>query len=512
MVARAAGATGVEIIGLGVVPSRGIKKGVVVDVIEAVAAIRESVDRAAAMAGTTIESAFVGVTGDHIEASNCRGAVSLGEFSAVITHSDLQRALDTATREIPRDREILHCLPRTFIVDGHRGVKRPLGMAAHRLEVETHVVTGSSSFLRTLESCVERAGVAVEALVLEPIASSESVTEPDERDLGVVLIDIGGGTSDIAVFVDGSIAFSGLLSVGGNHVTRDLAIGLRTPFDLAERLKLEQGTALTSQIGPAEKLEVMLAGSGERLSLARALLGEIIQARMGEIFEMARDAIAASGAVRHVPGGIVLTGGGSLMPGAVELAEEIFQMPVRLGRPLRLSADNAYLAVPQYATCIGLCRFGIKKRILEAPRATTWAPPSPPPLPVTRRVEAPPEPSEPVAPRTPRESAPPAPVTYPEPAPGTKIAAAAPAATGTPHIESVPADAPPLPSGYGRTHPRDIPASGHHGRQHWEKIPETGHVGQTPLTSREELVAPGPESAWKRWLDRLRQWIGFEAS
>jgi len=534
MVARASGPTGMDIIGIGVVPSRGIKKGIIVDVIEAVAAIRESVDRAAAMAGITIESAFVGVTGDHIEASNCRGAISLGDFSSVITNGDLQRALQAATREVPRDREILHSLPRTFIVDGHRGVKRPLGMAAHRLEVETHVVTGSSSFLRTLESCVERAGVAVEALVLEPIASSESVTEPDERDLGVALIDIGGGTSDIAVFVDGNIAFSGLLSVGGNHVTRDLAIGLRTPFDLAERVKLEQGTALTSEIGPAERLDVMLAGSGERMSLARALVGEIIRARMGEIFEMARDAVANSGAVRHAPGGIVLTGGGSLMAGAVELAEEVFQMPVRLGRPLHLSEDNAYLAVPQYATCIGLCRFGRKKRALEAPRQTAWAPPGPAPFPTARRPETPERawghgPAEtpisaaaPAAPEFPRSAPAPARTTYPEPAPGVAPPAppppapppAAPAPSAQRHAEPdiVPADAPALPDGYGKSHPRDIPASSHHGRQHWEKLPESGHASQPPLTRREDLVAPGPEPAWKKWLDRLRQWIGFEVS
>ncbi len=352
----------INVIGVGSVPSRGIKKGVIVDVDETVAAIRDSVERAAHMAGVSVEGAVVGVTGDHIRSSNQRGTVTVSSPQSLITRHDLERVLQAAALEIPRDREIIHSLPRDFIVDGHPGVKRPIGMAGRRLEVETHVVTGKASFLQNAVQCVERAGLNVEALVLEPIATAEAVTTADEREMGVILIDIGGGTSDIAVFIDGSIIYSSVLPVGGNHVTRDIAIGLRTPFEVAEKLKIERGAATPDLIPHGEALEIIMAGSGERLRIPRALLGEIIEARMSELFELSREAMHVAGVKKRLAGGVILSGGGSLLPGVLELGGEIFQMPLRIGFPLETAGWSEQVANPQFATGVGLCRFALRQR------------------------------------------------------------------------------------------------------------------------------------------------------
>jgi cell division protein FtsA len=352
----------ITIIGVGTVPSRGIKKGVVVDVEDTVAAIRESVERARHMAGVDFTSAIAGVTGDHIQSSNRRGTITVSGPEQVVTQEDVERALQAAAIDVPRDREIIHSLPRGFAVDGHRGVRRPVGMCGQRLEVESHIVTGTASFLQNVVQCVERAGLTVEALVLEPIATIEAVATQDERELGVALIDIGGGTSDIAIFLDGSIVFSAVVSVGGNHVTRDIAIGLRTPFEIAERLKIERGVASPELIGHGEALEVMTAGSGDRLRLPRAILGEIIEARMSELFEMARDAINNTNVSRRLPAGVILTGGGALLPGAIDLAQEIFDMPVRLGKPIELTGWSDQVDTPQFSTAVGLLRFALRQR------------------------------------------------------------------------------------------------------------------------------------------------------
>jgi cell division protein FtsA len=347
-----------SIAGVGTVPSRGIKKGVVIDVEDTVAAIRESVERARHMAGVDFGEAVVGVTGEHILSSNRRGIVSIAGEGGLIRGEDVDRALQAAVMDVPPDREIIHSLPRFFAVDGHRGVRRPIGMCGQRLEVETHVVTGTASFLQNVVQCSERAGLRCSGLVLEPIATSESVATADERELGVALIDIGGGTSDIAVFTEGTIMHSLVIPVGGNHVTRDISIGLRTPFDLAERLKIESGVAMASMIPHGEALEVMTAGSGERQRLPRMILGEIIEARMTELLEMARDGMGTF----RLPAGVILTGGGAMLPGAVELATEIFQLPVRLGRPINLAGWGEQVDTPQYATGVGLLRFALRQR------------------------------------------------------------------------------------------------------------------------------------------------------
>lgn len=351
--------------GVGIVPSRGMKKGVVIDVEDTVNAIRDSVERASHMAGVEVRSVIAGVTGEHVQSSNRNGSVTVSAEDNVISQSDIERVLQAAAMDVPPDREIIHSLPRDFTVDGHRGVRRPVGMCGQRLEVETHVVTGTASFLNNIVQCVERAGLSAEALVLEPIATSEAVATPDERELGVALIDIGGGTSDIAVFADGSIVYSAVIPVGGNHVTRDISIGLRTPFEIAERLKIERGVASPSLIPHGEALEVMTAGSGERLRLPRAVLGEIIEARMIELFEMARDSMGVSRLQKRVPAGVILSGGGALLPGALELAQQVFDLPVRLGKPFNMDGWSDQVDSPQYATAVGLLRFALRQQAAQ---------------------------------------------------------------------------------------------------------------------------------------------------
>ncbi len=355
-----------RIIGVGSTPSRGIKRGVVVDVEETVAAIQHSVERAAHMAGVKVEGVIVGVTGDHIESSNRHAAVTVAGGQGAISRDDVRRVLQAAALEVPRDREIIHSLPRSFSVDGHSGVRRPIGMTGQKLEVETHIVTGKAPYLQNAVQCVERAGLKVEALVLEPVATAAAVTTADEREMGVILIDIGGGTSDIAVFHDGSIVYSGVLPVGGNHVTRDIAIGLRTPFEVAEDLKLESGAATREMIPHGEALEITNSGTTERLRIPRAILGEIIEARMSELFELAREMMHRSGARKRLPGGVILSGGGALLPGAIELANSIFAMPVRLGYPYDVSGWSDKVASPQLATGVGLCRFALTQRQLPS--------------------------------------------------------------------------------------------------------------------------------------------------
>ena len=365
----------VTISGVGLAPSRGVKKGVVVDVDDTVSAIRDSVERASHMAGITAKSVVAGVTGEHILSSNRKGTVTISGESGVVTQDDVERVMHAAAMDVPRDREIIHSLPRDFAVDGHKGVRRPVGMCGERLEVETHIVTGAAGFLQNVVQCVERAGLSVEALVLEPIATSEAVVTSDERELGVALIDIGGGTSDIAVFLDGSIAFSTAISIGGNHVTRDISIGLRTPFEIAEKLKLERGVAMPSLIPHGEALEVVSAVSGEKLRLPRAILGEIIEARMSELFEMARKAMEDAGIQSKLAGGVILTGGGAMLPGATELAGEIFDLPIRLGTPIKLSGWSDKVDTPQFATGVGLLRFALRQPgTLGNPLATTANP------------------------------------------------------------------------------------------------------------------------------------------
>jgi len=502
-----------SIAGVGTVPSRGIKKGVVIDVEDTVAAIRESVERARHMAGVEFSEAVVGVTGEHIHSSNRRGTVSVAGVGGMITAEDVDRALQAVVMDVPADREIIHSLPRFFAVDGHRGVRRPIGMCGQRLEVETHVVTGTASFLQNVVQCAERAGLRCSGLVLEPIATSESVATSDERELGVALIDIGGGTSDIAVFTDGTIMHSSVIPVGGNHVTRDISIGLRTPFDLAERLKIESGVASSSMIPHGEALEVMTAGSGERQRLPRAILGEIIEARMSELLEMARDGVGTF----RLPAGVILTGGGAMLPGAVELAQEIFQLPVRLGRPINLAGWGEQVETPQYATAVGLLRFALRQReAIGNPTIGSETAPMMNPAPLlhnngeARRVWS--EPNLPLA----------APAAVGASAGATAsslVATAPPASTSASTSAAVSAGAAAVPSAQADPGMEAEAAAQDEGQTPFDRIGHDSGFEQDGEQNRdgqdndlEDAREESPPSWWQKLLHLVRQAIGFEPS
>ncbi|RYX82518.1 cell division protein FtsA [bacterium] len=370
-----------QILGVGIVPSQGVRRGVVVDVPDTEAAIKEAVARAAHMAGVEIEGVVAGVTGDHIISQNQTGSVTVASRGNQVSAFDVDRALSAALLEIARDREIIHSVPLSFAVDEQRGIKTPLGMVGTRLEVDAHVVTGQGSILRNTLSCLSGAGVRADALVLEPLASAEAITTRAEREMGVLVLDIGGGTTDIAAYFSGSVIYSAALPVGGNHVTRDLSIGLSTPFEFAEKLKVGSGAATRDMIPHGEALEVLPAGGASKLRIPRALLGEIIEARMRELFELSLSMAMSGGLQGMVPAGLVLSGGGALLPGSVELAGQIFGLPVRLGVPEGISGWSESVSSPQFSTAVGLCRFALaQKRVARQRAAATIA------LPQTRRV------------------------------------------------------------------------------------------------------------------------------
>lgn len=363
VIARAnSGGEILDIAGVGTVPARGVSKGTIVDLNQAAACIQDSIQAANHMAGFRVKKALVGVTGAHIEAANLKGGVSISANhdgnSAIVTQNDIARAFESATIRVAPDREILHLVPRRFSLDGERGIEAPLGMNASRLEAEIHLVTAASNSLKNVIECTNRAGIEAQALVLEPIATSEAVSTADERKMGVAIIDIGGGTSDISVFCDGALHTSAIVSVGGNHVTRDISIGMRTPFDIAERLKIESG-AVASALGKSNQtLEVLSAGSGgERVGMPKAMLGKIIAPRMTELFEMARDAMHCNEMRKQLPAGLILTGGGALLPGATELAQQVFGLPVHLGSPSGMTGWADRVNSPKFATAVGLLHY-----------------------------------------------------------------------------------------------------------------------------------------------------------
>ncbi len=375
-----AGEPTLQILGVGIVPSQGVRRGVVVDVPDTQAAIKEAVARAAHMAGVEIEGVVAGVTGDHIVSQNRTGSVTVASRGNQVSFFDIDRVLSAALLEIGRDREIIHSVPLSFAVDEQRGIKTPLGMVGTRLEVDAHVVTGQSSILRNTLSCLSGAGVRADGLVLEPLATAEAVTTRAEREMGVLVLDIGGGTTDLAAYLDGVVIYSAALPVGGNHVTRDLSIGLSTPFEFAEKLKVGSGAATRDMIPHGEALEVLPAGGASKLRIPRALLGEIIEARMRELFELSLSMAMNGGLKGMVPAGLVLSGGGALLPGSVELAERIFGLPARLGVPEGLSGWSESVSSPQFSTAVGLCRFALAQKRATRQRASAIA------LPQARRV------------------------------------------------------------------------------------------------------------------------------
>ncbi|RLA93670.1 MAG: cell division protein FtsA [Deltaproteobacteria bacterium] len=350
---------GVDVIGIGTYPSHGLRKGVVVNIEATVRSIRRAVEEAELMAGCEIHSAFVGIAGGHIKGMNSHGVVALK--SREVTEDDVRRVIDAAKAvAIPMDREVIHILPQEFIVDGQDGIKDPRGMSGVRLEVKVHIVTGAVTSAQNLIKCVNKAGMTVDDIVLQQLAASEAVLTPEEKELGVALVDIGGGTTDLAIFHRGSIKHTAVISLAGDHVTGDIAVGLRTPIEEAEKLKKRYGCALAS-MAPVEEVEVPPVGEGQRpRKVSRQLLAEIIEPRMEEILGLVEEEIERSGFRRMIPSGVVITGGSALMEGIVELAGQIFDLPVRRGYPKRIGGLVDIVRNPQYATAIGLVLYGAK--------------------------------------------------------------------------------------------------------------------------------------------------------
>jgi cell division protein FtsA len=351
-----------EVIGVGVVPSRGLKKGVVVSVEETVESIEAAVAKAEQQSGFKIVSAYVGIAGAHISSVNSHGVVAVHRHDNVITEDDVNRALEAArVVTIPPDREIVHVLPRHFIIDGQEGIKDPAGMLGHRLEVDTTIVAGSATSLNNMMRCVERVGIGIDDLVLQPLAAGEAVLTDAERELGVVLLDIGGGTTDIAVFCDGSLAYASILPIGGNHISNDIAMGLRTPFAAAEEVKLRHGYALPELIEEDRTIEVAAFERDEGRTVSLRLLGEIIQDRLDETFDLVREQLAKGGYEGGLPAGIVLTGGTAQLRGIRRLAAQRFQGPVRIGVPAGMFGLVDTISGPAFAASAGLLKYGLKQ-------------------------------------------------------------------------------------------------------------------------------------------------------
>ncbi|MBV9712285.1 MAG: cell division protein FtsA [Ktedonobacteraceae bacterium] len=350
-----------NIVGVGTCPSQGLRRGVVVNIEETVTSIAAALDRAERLSGKKIVSAYVGIAGSHIESENSKGFVAISPSHSDIVQNDISRAIEVARAiAIPANREIIHVIPRGYVVDGQEGIKNPIGMSGFRLEVETHIITGSVSSIHNLIKCVHKAHIEIEDLVLEPLASSEAVLADGETDLGVVLVDIGGGTTDIAIFSDGAIWQTAVLPIGGNLVTSDIAIGLRLPPGVAEELKITYGHCDPSTIDDDDMIDLSQFMPDCDDLVPRKLLAEIIQARTEELFAMVHEEIKKSGYDGLLPAGIVLTGGTAELPGILELASQSLDLPARIGSPLGLHGLADSISRPAYATAVGLLLWGLR--------------------------------------------------------------------------------------------------------------------------------------------------------
>lgn len=353
-----------EIIGVGVVPSRGLRKGIVVNVDEAVQSIEASVHKAEQQSGLKVVSAYVGISGAHISSANSQGVVAVRRHDNQITQEDVSRAIEAArTISIPPDREIIHVLPRHFVVDGQEGIYNPVGMLGHRMEVHTNIIAGATTSIHNLIRCVERANVQVDELVLQPLAAGASVLTEAEKELGVLLVDIGGGTTDAAVFRDGSLCHATVIPVGGNHVTNDIAVGLRTPFAAAEEIKLRHGYAIGSMAEDDRTIDVAAFDKGNGRPVSRRMLGEIIEARLTECFELVLENLRKASFEEALPAGVVLAGGTAQLPGISYLVGEIFQAPVRIGTPGGIYGLVDAVSSPAFAASVGLLQWGLQQNL-----------------------------------------------------------------------------------------------------------------------------------------------------
>ncbi len=351
----------IEIIGLGTSPSKGLRKGVVVNIDSTVETIKRAVEEAELMAGTEVNAVYAGIAGGHIKGLNSRGVVAVKDRE--VSRGDVARVIDAARAiSIPLDREVLHVFPQEYIVDDQDGIKDPIGMSGVRLEAEVHIVTGAVASVHNVIKSCNRAGLEVKDIVLEPFASSLSVLTPEEQELGVALVDLGGGTSDLVVFLDGSIWHTSVLSLGGNNVSNDISVGIRTPISEAERIKIKYGCAKTTLVRDDETIEVPSVGGRAPRIFSRQILSEIIEPRVEELFSLIKREIVKTGYEDMIASGLVVTGGTSLLEGVVEVAEEVMQLPARLGKPREIGGLVDLVSSPMYATAVGLVQYGFENR------------------------------------------------------------------------------------------------------------------------------------------------------
>ncbi len=351
-----------KVMGVGTAASYGIRRGMVVNIDQTAAAIRKAVEDAERMAGVKVGPLYTGIAGDHIRGLNSRGVVAVSHPDRGITGEDVRRVFDAARAvTIPKDKEIIHLLPQGFIVDDQPGIKEPIGISGVRLEVEVHIVTGAVTAAQNVYKSVSQAGRRIKELVLQPLASSYAVCSPDEVELGVAVVDIGGGTTDIALFFEGALRYTAVVSLGGRNVTNDIAIGLSTPLDQAEQIKKDHGCALLSMVDEKEKIQVPMVGGRPPREVPRGFLASIIQPRMEEIFSFALREIRRSDYAELLPAGIILTGGGAMLEGSAQLAEQVFGMPTKIGIPQGVTGLTDTIQTPIYSTAVGLLRYPVSR-------------------------------------------------------------------------------------------------------------------------------------------------------
>ncbi len=348
---------GIEIVGIGTSPSNGLRKGVVINIESTVASIKKAIVEAELMAGCEIKSVYAGIAGGHIKGINSDGVIAIKNRE--VNQDDVRRVIDAAKAiNIPMDREVIHILPQEFIIDEQDGIREPLGMSGVRLEAKVHIVTGAVTSAQNIVKSCNRAGLDVADIVLEQLASAEAVLSADEKELGVCLVDIGGGTTDIAIFADGAIKYTSVISLGGNHLTNDIAVGLRTPMAEAEKIKRNHGCCLAALVGKDEKIEVPSVGGRKPRELSRNVLCEILGPRVEELFTLVNREIVKSGLEDAIASGVVITGGSSILEGMPELAEQIFNLPVRRGLPQKIGGLIDVVNSPAYSTGVGLIIYG----------------------------------------------------------------------------------------------------------------------------------------------------------
>ena len=351
----------VDIIGMGSHPSIGLRKGMVINIENTVNSIKEAIEEAETMAGCEISSVFAGIAGGHIKGFNSHGVIALKNRE--VGTRDIERVIDAARAvAIPMDREVIHTLPQEFIVDDQGGISDPSGMSGVRLEVKIHIVTGAVTSAQNIIKCANRAGLDVYDIVLESLASSEAILIDEEKNLGVALVDFGGGTTDLAIFSENSIKHTSVLTLGGDNLTNDIAIGVRTPFKEAEKIKIKYGCGLTSLIGKEETIKVPSVGGREPRTVDRQLLGEILEPRVEEIFSLIHHEMVRSGYDDLVTSGVVVTGGSALLPGVPEIVEQVFNMPARIGYPSNIGGLKEIVNSPMYATAVGLVLYGAREQ------------------------------------------------------------------------------------------------------------------------------------------------------